>query len=123
VSTEVLLGRSGGHAADSIVDVAAASLSPRAVLSGQWDHQLRKLTDASIRMGEADELTSTSDYLAMQAIIDTTRAEMESIEAALERLAHQTYGRCETCGGPIDALRLAGLPTTRTCRRCPPSVA
>jgi RNA polymerase-binding transcription factor DksA len=121
VSTEVIFGRSGGVTADSIVGVAAASLSPRAVLNAQWKHQLSRLTDASIRMHTADEPTGTPDQLTLQATIDAARAEMEGIEAALERLSRQTYGQCEICDRPIDALRLAGLPTTRTCRRCPPA--
>jgi RNA polymerase-binding transcription factor DksA len=115
VTTEVLLG-------DSIVGVAAASLSPRAVLNTAWKHQLSLLTDASMQMHTADELTEGPDRVRLQSIVDTARAEMESIEAALDRLTHQTYGQCEVCDGSIDALRLAGLPTTRTCRRCPPIV-
>jgi RNA polymerase-binding transcription factor DksA len=119
MTTEVLLGRSNAIAADSIIGVAAASLSPRAVLNAQWTRQLSTLTELSIRLHDGDDVAGGPNQVRLQAAIDATRGEMESIEAALDRLTHHTYGRCETCGGPIDALRLVGLPTTRTCRRCP----
>jgi RNA polymerase-binding transcription factor DksA len=118
MTADVLLGRSAGHAADSIVGVAAASLSPRAVLNAQWSAQLRRLTDLSIQLHDGEQGSPEVDQLALQATIDATRSEMEAIEAALERLSYRTYGNCETCGGPIDSLRLAGLPTAQTCRRC-----
>jgi RNA polymerase-binding transcription factor DksA len=116
MTTDVLFGRSTLASNDSIVAVAAASLSPRAVLNGQWTHQLNLVTELSTQLH--DSATSEADRSALEATIARARREMGTIEAALERLVHRTYGRCETCGGPIDPLRLAGLPTTHTCRRC-----
>lgn len=57
----------------------------------------------------ADEHTATLD--AVDALLD-------EVDRALARLDDGVYGRCESCGGPIDDDRLADLPTVRTCAAC-----
>ena len=44
--------------------------------------------------------------------------ELAETQAALERIAQGTYGRCETCDGAIGRQRLLALPTTRFCIAC-----
>ena len=44
--------------------------------------------------------------------------EMAETEAALERIAIGTYGRCESCGGAVGRQRLLALPATRYCIGC-----
>jgi DnaK suppressor protein len=39
-------------------------------------------------------------------------------QAALERIARGTYGRCESCSGAIGRQRLLALPATRYCIAC-----
>jgi len=43
---------------------------------------------------------------------------MQEITAAVERLDHGTYGRCESCGKEIPRDRLQTLPYTRFCVDC-----
>jgi RNA polymerase-binding protein DksA len=40
------------------------------------------------------------------------------VEAALERIAQGTYGKCERCGKPIAPERLEALPSATTCVTC-----
>ena len=49
---------------------------------------------------------------------DRGKAEIESIDAALARIAAGDYGRCEACGNPIPAARLDAMPTAATCVSC-----
>lgn len=44
--------------------------------------------------------------------------ELGEIDAALERIENQTFGRCEQCGCSIGRLRLRALPETRLCVSC-----
>jgi len=44
--------------------------------------------------------------------------EIRMIEAALDRIAHGTYGICVVCGDPIGEERLDVLPQTPMCRDC-----
>jgi DnaK suppressor protein len=43
---------------------------------------------------------------------------LAEIDAALRKLADGSYGRCETCGQPISAARLAARPTAARCITC-----
>ena len=44
--------------------------------------------------------------------------ELRAVERALERIASRTYGECDSCGGPIDPMRLAAVPWSRCCAEC-----
>jgi RNA polymerase-binding transcription factor len=52
------------------------------------------------------------------ALLDETRAQIETLDLALARVAAGTYGRCESCGDPIAPERLAARPAATTCIRC-----
>ncbi|MCY1664232.1 TraR/DksA family transcriptional regulator [Rhizobium sp. SL86] len=44
--------------------------------------------------------------------------ELVAIEAALERIAHGTYGLCGKCGEPIARERLDAVPHAALCAAC-----
>ncbi|WP_165214386.1 TraR/DksA family transcriptional regulator [Affinirhizobium pseudoryzae] len=44
--------------------------------------------------------------------------ELVAIEAALERIAHGTYGDCAKCGEPIAKERLDAVPHAALCADC-----
>jgi DnaK suppressor protein len=43
---------------------------------------------------------------------------LEEIAAALERILHGSFGRCEECDGEIPRVRLEAVPYTRYCVDC-----
>lgn len=45
-------------------------------------------------------------------------AELRAIDAALDRIAGSTYGRCEDCGGEIEFERLRANPVATRCVAC-----
>jgi RNA polymerase-binding transcription factor DksA len=49
------------------------------------------------------------------ALRSAARARLAEIDAALERVAAGTYGRCVICGDPIPAGRLQARPFAATC--------
>lgn len=49
------------------------------------------------------------------SVLETLEGEMNEVEAALDRLEDGSYGRCETCGRPIDDQRLDAQPASRYC--------
>src|SRR6476659_4115107 len=53
--------------------------------------------------------------LVEREIADGILAETNEIQAARRRLAAGTYGRCESCGRPIDPERLSAIPWARRC--------
>jgi RNA polymerase-binding transcription factor len=54
----------------------------------------------------------------LAALLGQAREHLAQIDAALLRLAQGEYGRCERCGRPIGAARLAARPVTTTCIDC-----
>jgi RNA polymerase-binding transcription factor DksA len=54
----------------------------------------------------------------LAALIDQARGHLGELDDALDRLREGSYGRCERCGRPIAAGRLAARPTARTCIAC-----
>jgi len=52
------------------------------------------------------------------ALISQAHQHLAQIEAAMVRLAEGRYGRCENCGQPIGAARLAARPATTACIGC-----
>ena len=56
----------------------------------------------------------------VSALLDRARAQLEEIDAAVERLRDGTYGVCDTCGESIARARLAAQPAARRCIACAP---
>jgi DnaK suppressor protein len=52
------------------------------------------------------------------ALLDQAHHQLAQVDAAIDRLEAGQYGRCERCGQPIPAARLAARPTASTCIRC-----
>ena len=52
------------------------------------------------------------------ALLDQARRQLAQVDAAIGRLNAGQYGRCEGCGQPITATRLAARPAATTCIRC-----
>jgi RNA polymerase-binding transcription factor DksA len=52
------------------------------------------------------------------ALLSQARQHLAEIDAATARVAAGSYGRCERCGQPIGAARLAARPATTTCITC-----
>jgi DnaK suppressor protein len=92
----------------------------RAAALGQ---QFADLAQAASADGTDDEHDPEGATLAFErqhaaALLDSTRAQLAAIEAALRRLETGSYGTCERCGQPIGDERLAARPAAVTCIRC-----
>ncbi|MGH7393041.1 MAG: TraR/DksA family transcriptional regulator [Candidatus Rokuibacteriota bacterium] len=69
--------------------------------------------------GEAGDAAQASERRDMGFLSrERLAARIRRLTAALERVAHGAYGRCEVCSDPIETARLAALPEARTCVGC-----
>ncbi len=50
------------------------------------------------------------------AIVRKLEARLAEVGAALETIAHGTYGTCSVCGAEIEAARLEANPAATTCK-------
>jgi len=62
--------------------------------------------------------TTAFERQHVAALLDQARRQLAQVEAAIARLGAGQYGRCERCGRPIAAARLAARPAASTCIRC-----
>jgi hypothetical protein len=58
------------------------------------------------------------DAAAPEGSLDLVEVVLDQVDQALARLDDGTYGRCVSCGQPIDDARLAGDPTVIACGEC-----
>lgn len=52
------------------------------------------------------------------ALIAQAREHLDAIDAALRKVDSGRYGKCDICGDPIGAERLAARPASLICVRC-----
>ena len=68
--------------------------------------------------GFADSGQATEERSELLAQIDQARTRVHQVDAALERMDEGTYGKCATCGNPIQPERLEVRPLSVTCVDC-----
>lgn len=66
----------------------------------------------------AEQAVQRENDEVLDALDNSIRAELEQIQATLQRLDEGTYGVCESCGKPIPLKRLEALPHATRCVAC-----
>ncbi len=78
------------------------------------DHELHRPLPAD----SEEQAIDLENQEALEALEKTEVQEIHRIEAALQRIAENTYGICDECGADIDPKRLKALPTASKCISC-----
>jgi DnaK suppressor protein len=72
-----------------------------------------------------EQVHDTKDHAIAQLLMESddadlrrAAAELQDIDAALQRVSAGTYGRCTSCGVEIPVSRLAAYPTAKRCVGC-----
>ena len=76
------------------------------------------LPDAVRSGGAPDAGEGAVEEDAHRSAVEAVDGLLDEVERALARLDDGTYGRCETCGAPIDDTDLAARPLVRECGGC-----
>jgi RNA polymerase-binding transcription factor DksA len=75
--------------------------------------------DAAGEVGFDEDFVGTGSYTFERerdlSLIDNTGDLIEKVRRALARIGDGSFGRCEVCGGAIEAERLDALPYTTLC--------
>jgi RNA polymerase-binding protein DksA len=66
----------------------------------------------------AETATATLDRELDYTLEESSARQLAAIDAALERVASGTYGRCTRCGGEIASERLEAYPWASLCIDC-----
>ena len=96
-----------------------AALAQIEVLTREFD-EVVAASQASNADDEHDPEGATIAFERQQvvALLEQAQRRLADVDAALARREAGDYGRCETCGRPIGAERLAARPAARTCIDC-----
>ncbi len=75
---------------------------------------------ASAHLGQAeDSFAQALGERELEMILDEREsAEIDAIDAALERIEDGSYGQCAECGGQIALARLQAAPQAQRCIAC-----
>jgi DnaK suppressor protein len=97
----------------------AATLDRMAALRRDFDG----IVDSSALVATDDEhdpegATIAFERAQLAGLLGQAEQHLTDLDHALSRLDQGSYGRCERCGRPIAAARLAARPAARTCIRC-----
>ena len=87
------------------------------------EREFAGIAEAASAGGTDDEHDPEGATLAFErqhaaALLQAAQERVAAIDAALARLEDGRYGRCDRCGQPIGADRLAARPAALTCIRC-----
>ena len=74
--------------------------------------------DADRDIERTDRVQEEAAEVALTALDEQGRRELEAIQAALARLDAGTYGICDTCSETISAARLTAMPMACRCVSC-----
>jgi DnaK suppressor protein len=88
------------------IDVAAAAERARAAARAARVHDHK------------DEAHDRAADAVGAAEAERDLAELQRVDAALQRIADGSYGRCTDCGEPIPTRRLRAQPSAARCARC-----
>jgi DnaK suppressor protein len=104
-----------------IIDSLAEDLRRRRVaILGDMDETQGEIKIMTQEREPELEEDAQKDSIAtvLERLSDRDKQALDEIDAALQRIAEGTYGRCAACGKPIALARLRALPTTRLCIDC-----
>lgn len=74
--------------------------------------------DAEATQDPADMAANAYTKELLMSMSTNDRQLLESIDAALYRIAEGDYGKCDHCGDPIQEKRLEAVPWAQHCLRC-----
>lgn len=106
-----------------VADLLAADRAGTVQRLNGLERELAGIIESSGSAGTDDEHDPEGATIAFErqhlaALLSQARRHLAQIDAAVLRLAADSYGSCENCGQPIGAARLAARPVTTTCINC-----
>ena len=108
---------------EDVAELLAAERAGTLQRLSALERELAGIIESSASANTDDEHDPEGATIAFErqhtaALLSDARQRLAHVDAAIARLAEGSYGRCERCGQPIGAARLAARPVTTTCITC-----
>ena len=78
--------------------------------------ELRK--DLDFGEGFADAAAITAERTEVLGLVETLKTHLDDVDQALDRIANDGYGVCDSCGSQISPERMEARPISRLCMNC-----
>lgn len=75
-------------------------------------------TDLDFGDGFADAGAATAERTELLGVVESLKAQLDGVDAALARIEEGMYGTCKSCGKEIPAARLEARPASILCVEC-----
>ena len=82
------------------------------------NHPINERREGSPFGKREEEATESFELERRLALEKRIRDQLAEIGQALNKFEKGTYGRCDSCGQPIDPARLEALPQAHLCLNC-----
>ena len=104
--------------------------SAKVALTGEREKILHQMTELGVTEsgdltgdvdygdGFADAAAATAERTEVLVLVESLKSQLNSIDAALDRIEDGTYGTCVSCGKEIPAARLEFRPSSVYCVDC-----
>lgn len=107
------------EASEALAADRAATVHRIAALTREFDG----IVDSAALGATDDEHDPEGATIAFEraqiaSLLEQGRRHLADLDEAIRRVEAGTYGRCDHCGQPITAERLAARPAARTCIAC-----
>jgi DnaK suppressor protein len=117
-----VVGRVSEHAQD-VADQLRRLRGDAAERRRTLRRDLDRFVEAAQSVSTDDEHDPEGATIAFEraqvaALLDAAERRLVELDAAVARLDAGSYGRCESCGGPIAAERLLVRPAATRCIAC-----
>ena len=127
-TAESRIDPAGGHAGmmvdeDALARLLAIEKASAAERIASLTDDMDRLIQSSVGANADDEHEPQGATIAVEGaqlagLLASSHRRLADLDQAITRLGAGTYGRCESCGEPINADRLTARPTATTCLRC-----
>lgn len=81
-------------------------------------HKIERDLERTPDPDSAERATENENDEVLEELGNSGEQELRAIDAALERIAKGTFGRCARCGEAISQARLAAVPHAALCEAC-----
>ena len=80
--------------------------------------QGRRHSETPMSKDSEDQAIERENDEVLDRLEEATRAQIDQVQHALERIRIGRYGACEHCNWPIELQRLTVMPEVTTCAHC-----
>ena len=111
---KTVLEKEKGEITDELRSIAVQSKTD----PSEWTSKFPSSDTDTGHEAEESRANEVEDYASQSQITKTLSQKLADVNLALDKIANNTYGKCDNCNKDISPERLDALPEARFCYDC-----